>query len=64
MLLCFASSRIPSSTSAAAKLLTGSGLFLKLAQPRGSGAALPSPCPCGPSGEEGQGPGLKHIAPW
>lgn len=54
MLLCFASSRIPSSAGAAAKLLTGS--LLKLAQPRGSGA----PVPHGQSGEEGQGPGLKH----
>lgn len=54
MLLCFASSRIPSSAGAAAKLLTGS--LLKLAQPRGGGA----PVPHGQSGEEGQGPGLKH----
>lgn len=37
MLLCFASDQIPYSTSAAAKLLTGS--FLKLVQPRGSGAS-------------------------
>lgn len=54
MLLCFASSRILSSAGAAAKLLTGS--LLKLAQPRGSGA----PVSRGQSGEEGQGPGLKH----
>ena len=39
MLLCFASSQIPSSTSAAAKLLAGS--FLKVAQPRGRGAPVP-----------------------
>lgn len=58
MLLCFASSQIPSSTGACGQ--TPDGLFLKPAQPRGHGGGLAAPALQWTGWRGGAWPGLKH----